>query len=229
MFSQACVKNSVHRGGCLADTLRQADTARQVDNSPPTPSPRAYPLYGRQTPTIPLPLPTADGYCSGRYASYWDVFLLLLRFSGELCSVRVDAGGVSVDPVRPHRVRVSSYWVDHTRRVRSVQLTLTLNIDNTTFMCRKTKCNTCVFVGDILNCLRDFWLQRTVRTFPGLLETTTLFSMATVMQSRTWRRGVQWRTSQPEERSYSPRSKTRRRSRDIHSGVLDRRRWNASC
>ena len=54
-FSQACVKNSVHRRGvCLSacwDTSSQADT------------PRADTPLGRQPPTHPLP-PPADGYCS---------------------------------------------------------------------------------------------------------------------------------------------------------------------
>ena len=68
MFSQACVKNSVHRrGDCLplgsgvtsspgrhppwADTLPKADTPPQADTLP-------------------------DGHDTGRYASYWNIFMV---------------------------------------------------------------------------------------------------------------------------------------------------------
>ena len=61
VFTPVC--HSVH-GGCLADTP-WADTALAdtpwADNRPPP----------RQTPH-----PPADGYCSGRYAYYWNAFLL---------------------------------------------------------------------------------------------------------------------------------------------------------
>ena len=51
MFSQACVKNSIHSGGVY------------------TPSGQTHP---------PPPL-QADGYCSGWYASYWNAFLSFLQ------------------------------------------------------------------------------------------------------------------------------------------------------
>ena len=38
-------------------------------------TPRQTPLMGRPPP----PLPTADGHCSGRYASYWNAFLFTCR------------------------------------------------------------------------------------------------------------------------------------------------------
>ena len=50
MFSQACVKNSVHMAG-----------GRGVHPRADTPAPKK-----------------ADGYCSRRYASYWNAFLFLL-------------------------------------------------------------------------------------------------------------------------------------------------------
>ena len=54
MFSQACVKNSVHRGGGVYPSM----------------------LVGRPPGQTP-PLPSADVYCSGRYASYWNAFLFI--------------------------------------------------------------------------------------------------------------------------------------------------------
>ena len=89
MFSQACVKNSVHKGGGCTPLLWQAHPLWQT---PPS---------GRQTPTgqtppgqtSPAPLgrypwPRAgtprdtprDGYCSGRYASYWNTFLFNIAY-----------------------------------------------------------------------------------------------------------------------------------------------------
>ena len=89
IIPQACVKNSVHRGGCLA---------RQP---PPRPDRLArHPLAGRLYP----PPPQADGHCSGRYATYWNAFLLFivfgvtLRFTHELFQpeVRFFGGNASV-------------------------------------------------------------------------------------------------------------------------------------
>ena len=54
MFSQACVKNSVHGG----------EVVHPQGRHPP----------GRQIP--PTPSPPRDGYCCRRYASYWNAFLL---------------------------------------------------------------------------------------------------------------------------------------------------------
>ena len=53
MFSQACVKNSVHRRGVVSG------------RDPPSP--------GKRSPWADTP---PDGYCSGRYTSYWNAFLL---------------------------------------------------------------------------------------------------------------------------------------------------------
>ena len=64
MFSQACVKNSVHSGGCLPDT-------------PWADPPNTHPLPGRH---ILLPA----GYCSGRYASYWNAFLFNINWKYKL-------------------------------------------------------------------------------------------------------------------------------------------------
>ena len=53
IFSQACVKNSVH-GGCLPQCmLGYTHTQTTPGQTPPPP----------------------DGHCNGRYASYWNVFL----------------------------------------------------------------------------------------------------------------------------------------------------------
>ena len=100
MFSQACVKNSVHMGEVytpwtdtppLADTLllgRQPTPAQTPHSCADTPLGRHAP--GQTPPSwadIPNPLgqtplprlgrhpAPADGYCSGRYASYWNAFL----------------------------------------------------------------------------------------------------------------------------------------------------------
>ena len=67
--SQACVKNSVHRG-CVhppGQTSPRADTPSWVD----TPPAQTFPWAD-----IPLAdTSLADGYCSWRYASYWNAFL----------------------------------------------------------------------------------------------------------------------------------------------------------
>ena len=59
MFSQACVKNSVHMGHALGQAA-------------PLPSARWDTPPG-QTPTGQTSPP--HGHCSGRYASYWNAFL----------------------------------------------------------------------------------------------------------------------------------------------------------
>ena len=61
MFSQACVKNSVHRGGGVHPLGR-------------------HPLADTDTPP-----PSLDGHCSGRYASYLNAFLYYLKMSLSLC------------------------------------------------------------------------------------------------------------------------------------------------
>ena len=84
MFSQACVKNSVRGGGGVhppgqtpsgrppspyADTLLPG----QVD----TPLGR-HPSWAGRHPPEQTP-PPADGCCSGRYASYWNAFLVTVK------------------------------------------------------------------------------------------------------------------------------------------------------
>ena len=68
MFSQACVKNSVHGvGGCIP----QADTPNPLaDTSWQTTPPR-------------------DGHCGGRYASYWNAFLWNCFWSLSLLKVSI--------------------------------------------------------------------------------------------------------------------------------------------
>ena len=85
MFSQACVKNSVHRGGgfclwvwgqggCLP--LGPAGMYILLRQKRPrqTPSLQADTMPLQQT-DHPSP---RDGHCSRRYASYWNVFLFYL-------------------------------------------------------------------------------------------------------------------------------------------------------
>ena len=82
MFSQACVKNSVHGGvytprGSWADTPFLGRHAPWADIPLDRHSPRQIPPRQTHTPRADSPHP-ADGYCSGRYVSYWNVFLYLL-------------------------------------------------------------------------------------------------------------------------------------------------------
>ena len=128
IFSQACVKNSVHRGGgCLpqcmlgytppgADTpLDQADTptgaetpnpdqadtppdqadpSPQTRQTPPTrqththtpdpPGTRQTPPRTRQTPPPPREADSSIPSTSGRYASYWNAFLLNEMYAAYL-------------------------------------------------------------------------------------------------------------------------------------------------
>ena len=72
MFSQACVKNSVHRGilSPLADTP-------PLGRHPPWQTPhRADPPWADiPWQTHPPGRHPPSGHCSGRYASYWNAFL----------------------------------------------------------------------------------------------------------------------------------------------------------
>ena len=71
MFSQACIKNSVHGGGVFQHALGQTPPGR-------------YPsTHWDRHPSYPPPSP--GGHCSGRYASYWNAFL----FSSILCFITV--------------------------------------------------------------------------------------------------------------------------------------------
>ena len=75
MFSQACVKNSVHGGGVSHDALGQ------------TPPPPARCMLGYTHPWADIPrahTPPPDGHCNGRYASYWNTFLFII-FSEVNC------------------------------------------------------------------------------------------------------------------------------------------------
>ena len=96
IFSEACVKNSVHRGGggfpagiagsipaCLAAGLH----GWWYPSMPcrfPGPHPR-----GKLRGIWPGP-PPCDGYCSGRYASYWNAYLL--PPTNEVCEGYVFTG-----------------------------------------------------------------------------------------------------------------------------------------
>ena len=54
VFSQMCVKNSVHEGGRCTPLGRHPSRHTPPDQTPPSPR---------------------EGHCSGRYASYWSAFL----------------------------------------------------------------------------------------------------------------------------------------------------------
>ena len=88
IFSQVCVKNSVHRGRVSASVhagihgpppgrhpMGRHPSGRHPQQTPPADTPRQTP-----TPWVDTLLPSAcwdgHGYCCGRYASYWNVFLL---------------------------------------------------------------------------------------------------------------------------------------------------------
>ena len=66
IFSQACVKNSVHRGGLLPGgcLVRVGGLLPEWVPGPGGSAPRGVP--GGDPP---------DGYCCGRYASYWNALL----------------------------------------------------------------------------------------------------------------------------------------------------------
>ena len=86
MFSQACVKNSVHRGGCVHPLGRHPLT-RQISPWIP-PGPGRHPLPtgpGRQPPEQAPPPPGRDSYCSRWYASYWNAFFFSLIFVVAQC------------------------------------------------------------------------------------------------------------------------------------------------
>ena len=74
IFSQASV--ILFTGGCLPDT-------------PPGQTPQVDTLPG-QTPPGRHPPPPADGYCSGRYASYWNAFLFTVFFETYGCQMNVN-------------------------------------------------------------------------------------------------------------------------------------------
>ena len=71
MFSQACIKNSVHRGlgGCLPHCMLGYTPTHPTRHTPRADTPLPY------TPPL-IDIPPSDGHCSGRYASYWNAFLL---------------------------------------------------------------------------------------------------------------------------------------------------------
>ena len=56
--------------------------SRQQPPRPGTPGTRHPPL-GADTPQDQAPPPPADGYCCGRYTSYWNVFLFSMVFGRE--------------------------------------------------------------------------------------------------------------------------------------------------
>ena len=70
MFLHACVIHSVH-GGLRPELLAEGSASDQTphpDQTPPRPD-----TFPDQTP------PPRDGYCIGRYASYWNAFFLALH------------------------------------------------------------------------------------------------------------------------------------------------------
>ena len=84
MFSQACVKNSVHGGGCLPHCMLGYTHTHTHTHTPWTHlSPPGHrtrwthtPLHTHTHPAYP-PLPP---HCSGRYALYWNAFLFQMKY-----------------------------------------------------------------------------------------------------------------------------------------------------
>ena len=68
MFSQACVKNSVHRGEVYTSPRQTPQTDTTLGRHP----------LGRHLSWAGTPRTPPAGYCSGRYASYWNALLLIL-------------------------------------------------------------------------------------------------------------------------------------------------------
>ena len=72
IFSETCVKNSVHRGGACSRGM--------------VPAPRSGAWSGG---CLVLGVPGRDppnGYCCGRYASYWNAFLFSMRTESQASS-----------------------------------------------------------------------------------------------------------------------------------------------
>ena len=113
MFLHLSVSHSVHRGGEVYTPW--ADTPKQTSS----PSARLTP---RQTPP--------DGDCKGRYASYWNTFLLLRNFEKEtrldltMTYAQVSSQGPGMpfcsNLFRRHQPHTegSNYWKCPLRRVR---------------------------------------------------------------------------------------------------------------
>ena len=82
IFSEACVKNSVHRGGGRSPGPHPGGRLRGlagVGLQAHNPGGVSQHALRQTTP------PPADGYCCGRYASYWNAFLLKYGLHGWLC------------------------------------------------------------------------------------------------------------------------------------------------
>ena len=134
MFSQACVKNSVHKGGCLTNTPWE-DTPRA--NTPPgqTPHPWAdtpylgrHPIPGQippgqsslagrhpldrhipgQTHTLGRQLPSSTGW----YVSYWNSFLLEqnIIFDGRGVFKRYYTGRHTFEAAALGSIQQVFYW-----------------------------------------------------------------------------------------------------------------------
>ena len=98
MFSQACVKNSIQGRRCMWDTHPPGMHAPQAHTLPgthvpghacPTPLGMYAPCPGMHAPYLQSCMSPSHGYydmrsMSGRYASYWNAFLLLLRILFEI-------------------------------------------------------------------------------------------------------------------------------------------------
>ena len=74
VFSQVCVKNYVHRG--VSASVHAGIHTPSPGQTPPL---GRHPRLGRQPPTPHK----AEGYCCGRYASYWNAFLMLRMYKIE--------------------------------------------------------------------------------------------------------------------------------------------------
>ena len=73
MFSQACVKNSVHRGVCMAGGMHGGVQGACMAGGRVVGACMAGGVHGRGM------RGRRDGHCSGRYASYWNAFLFTMH------------------------------------------------------------------------------------------------------------------------------------------------------
>ena len=103
IFSQACVKNSVHRGvpgpeGCLVTGGCLAWAGG--------PGPSGGLILGGC-----LWRPPRDGYCCGRYASYWNAFLFITVFVILIIYLRQYKNNIKcVNTLKIHLIAVLSVF-----------------------------------------------------------------------------------------------------------------------
>ena len=81
IFSQACVKNSVHGGGGGLGFCSREEGGACLGEGVPAPGGEGSAPGGGG---CLVETPPRDGYCCGRYASYWNAFLYCSDFNDTL-------------------------------------------------------------------------------------------------------------------------------------------------